>query len=92
MVFTPGTMNNSQLERSKPVFAEYPKIIKSIKKPTLIIQGKNDPYIPVEHAVRQSNDIENSKLVLLENACHFIPIDVPEFVGSEIGKFLKGKE
>ncbi|MDF1546811.1 MAG: alpha/beta hydrolase [Bacteroidales bacterium] len=80
------------MKRSKTVFAEYPKIIKSIKQPTLIIQGINGPYIPIEHAVRLSNDIENSKLVVLEKTGHFIPIDVPAFAGSKIGKFLNGKE
>ncbi len=81
---------NLRWGRPETTFADYPVIIKSIDKPTLVIQGKNDPYIPVEHAKRLAIDIQNSKLVLLDNASHFLPIDVPMQVSSNIKNFLSG--
>ncbi len=79
---------NLRWGKPETTFANYPEIIKSINKPTLVIQGRNDPYIPIKHAIRLANDIQNSKLELHENASHFLPIDVPALVSVEIRKFL----
>ena len=79
---------NLRWGRPKTVFADYPEIIKSIVQPTLIIIGKNDPYIPIEHAKRMNKDIKNSELVILNNSSHFLPIDVPEVLAEKIVKFI----
>jgi pimeloyl-ACP methyl ester carboxylesterase len=44
-------------------FARYPQIIRSIRVPTLVLQGAHDPYIPREHAERLARDIPGARLV-----------------------------
>ena len=72
----------------KTVFKNYPKVIKSITVPTLILQGRNDPYIPYSQVERLNDDIENSKLIIIEDARHFLPIDVPEELAHDINAFV----
>lgn len=45
--------------------------LKKIKKDTLIIFGKNDDAVPVEVGIKFNQYIENSKLIVYENAGHF---------------------
>ncbi len=75
--------------RPKQAFARYPEIMKGISQPVLILQGMMDPYIPVSHAERALNDIPHAELVLLEEAGHFLPLDVPEEIHEIIRKFLQ---
>ena len=72
----------------KNVFKNYPKVIKSITVPTLILQGRKDPYIPYSQVERLNDDIENSKLKIFEDASHFLPIDAPEELAHEINAFI----
>jgi len=82
---------NLRWGRPKTTFADYPKIIKSITQATLVLIGKKDPFIPIEHAERLANDIENSTYILLDNASHFLPIDVPKVISEYLMKFLNNK-
>jgi pimeloyl-ACP methyl ester carboxylesterase len=84
-------LRNLRWGRPETTFADYPGIIKSITQPTLVIQGEDDPYIPIEHAKRLAEDIQNSKLILLENASHFLPIDEPDKIIIKISEFLATK-
>ncbi|MCK4766465.1 MAG: alpha/beta hydrolase [Candidatus Aminicenantes bacterium] len=70
------------------MFKDYPGIIKNIPVPTLVIQGKKDPYIPISHVHRLEKDIKESKLLIIEKGAHFLPIDTPEQVASAINKFI----
>jgi pimeloyl-ACP methyl ester carboxylesterase len=81
-------LRNLRWGRPERVFARYPEIMKSINQPVLIIQGMMDPYIPVSHAERLLDDIPDARLSLLENAGHFLPLDVPEEIHEVIRKFL----
>jgi pimeloyl-ACP methyl ester carboxylesterase len=74
--------------RPQVVFKEYPRIIKSIQVPTLILHGRHDPYIPLAHALRLNQDIPGSKLVIIEDGAHFLPIDTPQQVAQEINGFI----
>jgi pimeloyl-ACP methyl ester carboxylesterase len=74
--------------RPHDVFKHYPDIIKSIRVPTLILQGRHDPYIPLSQVARLHEDIPGSKLVIIEDAAHFIPIDTPRRVAQEIYEFI----
>lgn len=71
------------------MFARYPAVMKSLKTPVLILHGRDDPYIPVSHAERLKNDIAGAKLVTIENASHFLPIDTPADVAHAINEFLE---
>lgn len=54
-----------------------------LKLPVLIVHGKRDTVIPVAQAVQLSKIIPDSKLVLLENANHILPVNnIPEVKGA----------
>lgn len=74
------------------MFAEYPDILKDIVVPTLLIHGRSDPYIPLEHAHRMDEDIPDSELVIIERGAHFLPIDTPEEVAAALTAFLLPQE
>lgn len=59
---------NNYLENKERLNVE--KASKSLKIPTLIIHGKNDESIAVPSAENLNNWIENSKLLIIENAGH----------------------
>jgi pimeloyl-ACP methyl ester carboxylesterase len=68
-------------------FRGYPAILKSIRTPTLIVQGRRDPYIPLAQAERAMRDIPGAKLAIIEDGGHFLPIDTPEAVAARIVDF-----
>ena len=70
------------------VFAGYPRIITSIHSPTLVIQGRRDPYIPESQVTRLRDTIPGCQLVFIEDGAHFLPIDTPEQAASEIKAFV----
>lgn len=72
------------------VFKDYPRIIESIRVPTLVIQGRRDPYIPLNQATRLRDTIPNCKLILIADGSHFLPMDTSKEVGLEIGAFISG--
>ncbi len=71
-------------------FADYPRIIASIRVPTLIIHGRHDPYIPLEQAVRLRDSLPGATLTVFDDGGHFLPIDVPEAVAEAISAFALG--
>jgi pimeloyl-ACP methyl ester carboxylesterase len=46
--------------------------------PTLILFGEHDKVVPPANAELLSEKIANSKVVILPNAGHFFPIEIPE--------------
>jgi pimeloyl-ACP methyl ester carboxylesterase len=70
------------------VFKDYPKIIQSIAVPTLIIQGRQDPYIPLSQANRMHEMVADSTLYIIEEGSHFLPIDTPKCVALKINEFI----
>jgi pimeloyl-ACP methyl ester carboxylesterase len=70
------------------VFKNYPEIIQSITVPTLIIQGRQDPYIPATQVTRMHTAVANATLHFIEHGSHFLPIDTPEIVAQQINKFI----
>jgi len=81
-------LRNLRWGRPHLVFKNYPQIIKSIAIPTLVIQGRRDPYIPDKQVLRLKQDIKQSRLVFIEDGGHFLPIDTPEQVAREINEFI----
>lgn len=71
------------------MFAAYPEILRGITQPTLLLQGEEDPWIPVEHAQRLDADIPNSELVMIPDGGHFLPLDTPVAVGEAVRDFLE---
>lgn len=77
--------------RPRDVFKDYSRIVASIDVPTLIIQGRHDPYIPPSQATRLHQHITTSELLFVEDGAHFLPIDTPEQVARAINNFVGGQ-
>ena len=60
-----------------------------IKVPTLIMVGTEDTRTPPRFSGRLHDKIPHSKLVVVENAGHCLPLERPERVNAEITAFLK---
>jgi haloalkane dehalogenase len=60
----------------------------ALEVPTLIVWGAKDEFAPVAGGYRFEKEIPGSRLVVLDDAGHFLMEDDPERVGSEIADFL----
>jgi haloalkane dehalogenase len=58
--------------------------------PTLILWGAQDKFAPVGGGHRFHKQIPDSKMVVLEEAGHFLMEDEPERVAGEVASFLAG--
>ncbi len=56
--------------------------------PLLILWGKRDPIIPVEHGRYAHALVSNSKLVEIDGAGHFPMLDDPDRVADELADFV----
>ncbi len=74
--------------RPAQVFAAYPTIMHRIAIPTLIIQGCDDPYIPIAQVARLHRHIAGSKLLLIADGAHFLPIDTPRAIAIALLDFI----
>lgn len=81
-------LRNLRWGRPHLVFKDYPHIIKSIAVPTLVIQGRRDPYIPADQVLRLKQDIAQSTLIFIEDGGHFLPMDTPKQVAQAINAFI----
>ncbi len=63
--------------------------VKSIKAPTLIIHGKNDPLIKVKNAYKTNKLIKDSKLIVISDMRHLIEPPVFDQFKQELLKHLK---
>ena len=50
--------------------------------------GRHDPYIPLSHAERLQETIADSRLVIVKDGGHFLPMDTPEAIAREINTFI----
>jgi pimeloyl-ACP methyl ester carboxylesterase len=60
--------------------------------PTLILWGDRDTIVPVGHARRAHAAMPGSRLVVLEGARHFPPLEQPHRVVEELRRFLEETE
>ena len=63
--------------------------VKSIKAPTLIVHGKDDPLIKVKNAYRTNKLIKDSKLIVIPDMRHLIEPPVFDQFKLELLKHLK---
>jgi pimeloyl-ACP methyl ester carboxylesterase len=62
--------------------------LQSIKAPTLILQGTDDPIFPVSHARWMSQHIANCELVLLEGIRHGITFEARDHSARIVREFV----
>jgi 4,5:9,10-diseco-3-hydroxy-5,9,17-trioxoandrosta-1(10),2-diene-4-oate hydrolase len=60
----------------------------SIKSQTLIIWGKQDPLIPVEHAYIADEKIPGSQLHIFDKCGHVPPVEYPEEFVNIVSEFI----
>ena len=56
--------------------------------PTLIVWGRRDSIIPVEHASAAAEAIQNSRLAIFERSGHFPHADEPELFAETLAEFI----
>jgi len=71
------------------VLATIPEMLPQLLMPTLIFQGSHDKAIPEMFARRASALIPQSKVVMVDSG-HFIPLNNPEVVATELLRFFAG--
>lgn len=67
---------------------EITPLLSEIKVPTTIIWGEGDSFQPVKYGERLLRDIPGSKLVRVLRARHFVMLDQPDVVASQVGAHL----
>jgi pimeloyl-ACP methyl ester carboxylesterase len=65
------------------------KKLKQIHVPTLILVGDKDSLTPPSISHRLHTAISNSKLVIVKDTSHYLVLEDPQQINSEILKFLK---
>ncbi len=66
-----------------------PERIKNIQHPTLIMWGSKDKIIKVSNAHLFNNDLQNSQLIIYEDAGHVPQVELPKETSRDLIKFLK---
>ncbi|CAN5278314.1 alpha/beta hydrolase [soil metagenome] len=62
--------------------------LKNLETPTLVIHGKEDPLIPVEHGIKTAQVIPNAELLLLEGMGHDVSSEHAPLIHDVILNFL----
>jgi pimeloyl-ACP methyl ester carboxylesterase len=62
-----------------------------LDRPALVLWGRHDPYLPVEHAERQREAFPSAEVHVLERSGHWPFADDPRAVASAITAFLDGQ-
>ena len=68
------------------------KNLKTIKKPTLILWGENDKFLPLYLGERIQKDIRGSKMEKIPDCGHFVQEDQPGRATKVILEFLVGQK
>lgn len=71
------------------VLAAVPEMLPQLLIPTIIFQGSRDHAVPEQFAKRASALIPRSKVVTVDSG-HFIPLNNPEVVATELRSFFAG--
>lgn len=71
------------------VLASIPEMLPQLTIPTLIFQGSRDKAVPEQFAQRASALIPQSRMITVDSG-HFIPLNNPEVVATELLRFFKG--
>lgn len=76
------------IARAKQKFQDNTNQLANIEEPTLIMWGKHDEWIPVEHGMRMDQSIPNSTLKIYSNAGHVPMEEIAEETAADARVFL----
>jgi pimeloyl-ACP methyl ester carboxylesterase len=62
--------------------------LRHFDRPTLIAWGNEDRFFPAEHAERLASSIPNARLVMLDDARSFLPLDQPRRLAQLIEELI----
>lgn len=68
--------------------AQYDGFLGRLDVPALVLWGATDTFAPVGGAHRFADELPDARLVVVEDAGHFLPEDAPQRVSREIASFL----
>lgn len=60
----------------------------AVRVPTLVLHGRRDPYVPLEHARGLVRDLPDATMRIIADGAHFLPIDTPEQVARVVREFV----
>jgi pimeloyl-ACP methyl ester carboxylesterase len=70
-----------------PEAAAFEDQLPRLRIPTLVLFGEHDKVVPPENATLLSKKIANSKVVILPEAGHFFPMEIPEAAARAVIEF-----
>ena len=70
----------------------YMRRLNEIKQKTLILWGREDAWIPLEHGFRFQNELPNAELIVIPECGHIPQEEKPEIVLRLIHDFIAGKK
>lgn len=92
LINTEGTLTTVNMLSSNTSQAPDSALIKNIKTPTLIIWGKEDKIIPVEHADRFVRDLTHTHSIIYSPCGHMAMMEFPKEAYREFELFFNQKE
>lgn len=63
--------------------------LKNLRIPVLVIHGKNDPFVPIEHSQKLAAAVPHSEAKWFDNMGHDLPPNLVDAIGQEIIDHIK---
>lgn len=64
----------------------------AIACPVLLMVGRQDQWSPVEQHQRMAQLLPDARLIIIDDAGHFAPVEQPSAVAGHLAAFLKGED
>lgn len=78
----------AQFQQGTQAVREVREKMGTFPKPTLVLFGAEDPFLPPPNAERFAKEFPHAELQLLPNVGHFLQEDAPDIVAERLLKFL----
>ena len=74
--------------RARTMLTQENPDLSNVTCPTLILWGEHDEWVPVENAYRFDSAIQDSKLIVYDNAGHVPMEEIPNVTANDVREFL----
>jgi pimeloyl-ACP methyl ester carboxylesterase len=65
------------------------KRLRRISAPTLVVRGASDGLVPAAHAETYAAEIPDARLVVVDEAAHWLPLEQPERLAALVRDFVR---